>query len=124
MSILSKALKEPRQFTSKSLVAIHYRDHDSQHPRRLSGRYNGCWRGLGRNYSDCLRYWFTKCARRVGRFFSLIGLNYSRFKAFLIGALTGLVEPIGGLLGGIFVGLTEWLLPWVIAFSRSDDLRH
>lgn len=50
---------------------------------------------------------------------ALLALNYSRFKAFLIGALTGLVEPIGGLLGGIFVGLTEWLLPWGLLLSAG-----
>ena len=118
MSILSKALRA-RQFSSKSLVAIHYRDHDSQHPRRFSGRYNRCGEDWDATIAIASGIGLQNVPEGLAVSLALLALNYSRFKAFLIGALTGLVEPIGGLLGGIFVGLTEWLLPWGLLLSAG-----
>jgi ZIP family zinc transporter len=53
---------------------------------------------------------------------ALIGENYSRWRAFLIAAATGMVEPIGGLLGAGAVALSEPLLPWGLAFAAGAML--
>jgi ZIP family zinc transporter len=53
---------------------------------------------------------------------ALIGENYSRWRAFLIAAATGMVEPIGGLLGAGAIALSEPLLPWGLAFAAGAML--
>jgi zinc transporter, ZIP family len=53
---------------------------------------------------------------------ALIAHKYSRKKAFLIALLTGLVEPIGGLLGAGVVGIFSWILPWGLAFAAGAML--
>jgi ZIP family zinc transporter len=53
---------------------------------------------------------------------ALVGENYERWRAFLIAAATGLVEPIGGLLGAGAVALSEPLLPWGLAFAAGAML--
>lgn len=50
---------------------------------------------------------------------ALIALDYSRWKAFLIAAATGAVEPLGGVIGGWFVGVAEWFLPWGLFISAG-----
>ncbi|MDR9402598.1 MAG: ZIP family metal transporter [Halothece sp. Uz-M2-17] len=60
---------------------------------------------------------------------SLVGQNYTRWSALGISLITGLVEPIGGLMGvGVF-SLAQSLLPWGMAFAAgamlfviSDDI--
>lgn len=45
-----------------------------------------------------------------------------RGRAFLIALLTGLVEPIGGLLGALAVHASAALLPWGLAFAAGAML--
>lgn len=53
---------------------------------------------------------------------SLLGEGYSRFGAWDIAALTGLVEPVGGLLGAGIISLSQSLLPWGLAFATGAML--
>jgi ZIP family zinc transporter len=54
---------------------------------------------------------------------SLLSLNgYGRASAFLIAGATGLVEPVGGLLGVTAVVVSEVLLPWGLAFAAGAML--
>jgi ZIP family zinc transporter len=46
----------------------------------------------------------------------------SKWKAFLIAAATGLLEPVGGLVGVSVVSLVEPLLPWALAFAAGAML--
>ena len=54
--------------------------------------------------------------------FPLIALGYSRWKAVGIALLTGLVEPVGGLLGAGAVALFEPMLPICLAFAAGAML--
>ena len=53
---------------------------------------------------------------------SLLGEGYSRGRAWGIAALTGLVEPVGGLLGAGVIALSQPLLPWGLAFAAGAML--
>lgn len=53
---------------------------------------------------------------------SLLGEGYSKARAWRIAALTGLVEPVGGVIGAGIVGLSEPLLPWGLAFAAGAML--
>ncbi len=53
---------------------------------------------------------------------ALTGERYSRWRAFTVAALTGLVEPIGGLIGAGAVALAEPLLPWGLVFAAGAML--
>lgn len=48
---------------------------------------------------------------------ALLTLNYSKGQAFFVALLTGLVEPIGGLLGAGAVTIAQSLLPWGLAYA-------
>jgi zinc transporter, ZIP family len=50
---------------------------------------------------------------------ALLGQNYSRVRAFTVALMTGLVEPVGGLIGIGAVTLSEPLLPWGLAFAAG-----
>jgi ZIP family zinc transporter len=52
----------------------------------------------------------------------LAGAGMSRFKAFLIGAASGLVEPVFALLCAWLVGVAEMLLPLGLAFAAGAML--
>jgi len=52
----------------------------------------------------------------------LVAVGYSRMKAFLVAGLTGLIEPLGGLFGGVFVNISELLLPWGLVFAAGAML--
>ncbi|MBY6063563.1 ZIP family metal transporter [Pseudidiomarina sediminum] len=52
----------------------------------------------------------------------LLAVGYSRRKSFAVAALTGLIEPIGGLIGGIFVNVSQVLLPWGLVFAAGAML--
>lgn len=43
----------------------------------------------------------------------------SRFKAFSFGAISGIVEPIGGLLTVLLIGSITGILPYLLAFSAG-----
>lgn len=49
----------------------------------------------------------------------LVRLGYSPMKAFWYGQLSGMVEPLGGMLGAAMVGLAEGLLPYALAFAAG-----
>lgn len=53
---------------------------------------------------------------------ALISLNYGLKKSFLIALATGLVEPIGGLLGAGIVSVFQPILPWGLAFAAGAML--
>jgi ZIP family zinc transporter len=53
---------------------------------------------------------------------SLLGEGYSKRRAWGIAALTGLVEPIGGLLGAGIITFSQPLLPWGLAFAAGAML--
>jgi ZIP family zinc transporter len=50
---------------------------------------------------------------------ALLSEGYSRGQAFLIAALTAIVEPIGGFLGVAAVSWSEPLLPWALTFAAG-----
>ncbi len=50
---------------------------------------------------------------------ALLALGYSRWQAFVVAGLTGAVEPLGGVIGGWFVGIAEWFLPWGLLVSAG-----
>ena len=50
---------------------------------------------------------------------ALTGEGYRRRHAFGVAALTGLVEPLGGVLGVSAVTLAQPLLPWGLAFAAG-----
>ncbi|WP_404402401.1 ZIP family metal transporter [Idiomarina seosinensis] len=50
---------------------------------------------------------------------ALLALGYSPWRSFYIAALTGAVEPVGGAIGGWFVGHAEWFLPWGLLVSAG-----
>ena len=53
---------------------------------------------------------------------ALLGEGYSRGRAWMIAAATGLVEPAGGLLGAGLVQVSQPLLPWGLAFAAGAML--
>jgi len=50
---------------------------------------------------------------------ALIAIGRSRMTGFMVGALTGLIEPIGGVLGVSVAVVFEPLLPWALAFAAG-----
>ena len=53
---------------------------------------------------------------------ALVANGYSKKKSFIIGLLSGLVEPVGGLLGAAIVSFFEPFLPWGLAFAAGAML--
>ncbi len=53
---------------------------------------------------------------------ALIAVGYSRMQSFLVGALTGLAEPVGGLFGAVAVSLAGPVMPFALAFSAGAML--
>ena len=53
---------------------------------------------------------------------ALMGEGYTKLRAFTIAALTGLVEPIGGLMGAAAVSISEPVLPWGLTFAAGAML--
>jgi ZIP family zinc transporter len=52
----------------------------------------------------------------------LVREGYSRRRALRYGTLTGLVEPVGGLLGVALVSIFHPVLPWALAFAAGAML--
>jgi len=50
---------------------------------------------------------------------ALLSIGYTKRNAFLIAGLTGLVEPVAGLLGAWAVSLSQFLLPWAMTFAAG-----
>lgn len=53
---------------------------------------------------------------------ALLTLNYRRGEAVMVALVTGLVEPIGGLVGASAVATMNSLLPWGLAFAAGAML--
>ena len=53
---------------------------------------------------------------------ALLGERYSRTTAFGVAALTGLIEPVMGLLGAAVIVVAQPLLPWGLAFAAGAML--
>ena len=45
--------------------------------------------------------------------------GYSRFKSFLYGSMSGLVEPIAGVIGALLVLKMRFLLPYLLSFAAG-----
>ena len=46
----------------------------------------------------------------------------SRLRSFMVALATGLVEPIGGLIGALVINVSDALLPWGLAFAGGAML--
>ncbi|MCG6970829.1 MAG: ZIP family metal transporter [Gammaproteobacteria bacterium] len=53
---------------------------------------------------------------------ALIAVGYSRTQAFVVGLLTGLAEPVGGLFGSVAVSFAGPLMSWTLAFAAGAML--
>lgn len=53
---------------------------------------------------------------------SLLAIQYTRTQAFLVACMTGLVEPVGGLVGSVAVAFAEPLMPWSLGFAAGAML--
>jgi ZIP family zinc transporter len=53
---------------------------------------------------------------------ALLGLGYSRWHAFAVAALTGMIEPVGGVLGAGIMSVSRLLLPWGLTFAAGAML--
>lgn len=53
---------------------------------------------------------------------ALLGEGYGKWRAWGIAAMTGMIEPVGGLLGAGIIGLSEPILPWGLAFAAGAML--
>jgi len=50
---------------------------------------------------------------------AMIAVGYTRMQGFLVGSLTGLAEPLGGLFGSALVSLAGPLMPFSLAFAAG-----
>lgn len=50
---------------------------------------------------------------------ALLSEGYSRKVSFVIAALSGMIEPVGGLLGVAAITMSQQLLPWGLAFAAG-----
>ncbi|WP_299817433.1 ZIP family metal transporter [uncultured Jannaschia sp.] len=53
---------------------------------------------------------------------ALLGERYSPARAFAVAAMTGMIEPVAGLLGAAVMTVTQPLLPWGLAFAAGAML--
>lgn len=53
---------------------------------------------------------------------ALVGQRYSPGRALFVALLTGLVEPVGGLVGAGLVSVAQPVLPWGLAFAAGAML--
>lgn len=53
---------------------------------------------------------------------SLLAAGYTRGFSVALGALTGLIEPVGAVIGAIVVGSSSLLLPWGLGFAAGAML--
>jgi ZIP family zinc transporter len=50
---------------------------------------------------------------------ALLTCGYTKGYAFSVASLTGLVEPVAGLLGAYAVSLSQFVLPWALTFAAG-----
>jgi ZIP family zinc transporter len=53
---------------------------------------------------------------------ALVAVGYSRLAAILIGCASGLIEPLGAIIGASVVSLSNQFLPWGLAFAGGAML--
>jgi len=53
---------------------------------------------------------------------ALVSDGFSRKRAFWVATLTGLIEPVGGLVGALAMNLSASLLPWGLSFAGGAML--
>lgn len=53
---------------------------------------------------------------------ALRGEGYTRLSAFWVAALTGMLEPLGGIVGAGALAISGGLLPWALAFAAGAML--
>jgi ZIP family zinc transporter len=53
---------------------------------------------------------------------ALVAAGYSRVFAASIAFASGLVEPVGGLLGAALLSVSQFMLPWGLAFAAGAML--
>lgn len=53
---------------------------------------------------------------------ALLAAGYTRGFAVALGMLSGLVEPVGAVLGASIIGQTAWMLPWGLGFAAGAML--
>jgi ZIP family zinc transporter len=53
---------------------------------------------------------------------ALRGEGYTRMAAFMVAALTGALEPLGGIVGAGALAISGGLLPWALAFAAGAML--
>jgi len=53
---------------------------------------------------------------------ALAAVGYKRSTSVLLGMASGLIEPVGAVLGAIVIGLSASLLPWGLAFAAGAML--
>ena len=53
---------------------------------------------------------------------SMLAIRYTKMQAFLVACLTGLVEPLGGLIGSVAVAVAEPMMPWTLGFAAGAML--
>lgn len=53
---------------------------------------------------------------------ALLGEGYSRFRAVGIAGMTGMIEPLGGLIGAGIISISQPLLPWGLSFAAGAML--
>ena len=49
----------------------------------------------------------------------LVGFGYSRWRAFMYGQLSGMVEPVAAVLGAAVVTIAEPVLPYALSFAAG-----
>lgn len=50
---------------------------------------------------------------------ALLACGYTKGYAFMVACLTGLVEPVAGLIGAYAVSLSQLVLPWALTFAAG-----
>jgi zinc transporter, ZIP family len=50
---------------------------------------------------------------------ALLACGYSRWHSFIIAGLTGMVEPVTGLIGAYAVSMSQLVLPWAMTFAAG-----
>ncbi|MDT8408373.1 MAG: ZIP family metal transporter [Wenzhouxiangellaceae bacterium] len=53
---------------------------------------------------------------------ALFAVGYTRLQAFMVGTLTGLAEPVGGLFGSAAVAVAGPMMPWTLGFAAGAML--
>ncbi|MHB1133797.1 MAG: ZIP family metal transporter [Chloroflexota bacterium] len=53
---------------------------------------------------------------------SLLGEGYTRSRSFLVALLTGIIEPVGGIIGLVVVQFSQPVLPYALAFAAGAML--